>query len=273
MPKKAITIKNTANLEKKSAAAAEGLWIKCPKCDAILLQKDFEENLFICPKCFGYARLSPSQRISITVDEKTFKAAKVNIKPIDFLKFPGYAEKIKETTQDAVLTGEGKIGGFKVSIAAMDFGFMGGSMGSVVGEKIVRAAEISLKKKCPLVIFSASGGARMQEGIISLMQMAKTSAVLAKLSAAKIPYISVLTDPTTGGVAASFAMLGDINIAESGALVGFAGPRVIEQTIRQQLPDGFQKPEFLRDHGVVDTIVDRRDMKDVLTKVLRFLCG
>jgi acetyl-CoA carboxylase carboxyl transferase subunit beta len=273
MPKKAITIKNTANLEKKSAAAVEGLWSKCSKCDAILLQKDFEENLFICPKCSGYARLSPSQRISITLDEKTFKAANVNIKPIDFLKFPGYAEKIKQTTQDAVLTGEGKIGGYKVSIAAMDFGFMGGSMGSVVGEKIVRAAEFALKRKCPLVIFSASGGARMQEGIISLMQMAKTSAVLAKLSAAKIPYISVLTDPTTGGVAASFAMLGDINIAESGALVGFAGPRVIEQTIRQQLPEGFQKPEFLRDHGVVDTIVDRRDMKDTLTKCLRFLCG
>ena len=271
MPKKAITIKNTANFEKKSAA--EGLWVKCPKCDAILLQKDYEDNLFICNKCFGYARLSPTKRISITLDEGTFKQAAINIKPVDFLKFPGYAEKIDKTTHDAVLTGEGKIGGQRVSIAVMDFGFMGGSMGSVVGEKIVRAAEFSLKKKCPLIIFSASGGARMQEGIISLMQMAKTSAILAKLSVAKIPYISVLTDPTTGGVAASFAMLGDINIAESGALVGFAGPRVIEQTIRQQLPDGFQKPEFLRDHGVVDIIVDRRDMRDILTKCLRFFCG
>ncbi|MDR2860593.1 MAG: acetyl-CoA carboxylase, carboxyltransferase subunit beta [Elusimicrobiota bacterium] len=249
-----------------------GLWLKCPGCDQILLQKDYEENLFVCPKCGHYSRLQPSQRISITTDENTFKEINGDMAPVDFLKFPGYGAKIRKQTKDAVITGEAEIGGFPIVIAVMDFGFMGGSMGSVVGEKIVRAVEYALKKKYPLIIVSASGGARMQEGIVSLMQMGKTSAALAKLADAGLSYISLLTDPTTGGVAASFAMLGDINIAEAGALVGFAGPRVIEQTIRQQLPDGFQRPEFLRSHGMVDLIVERHNMREVLIKLLKFFC-
>jgi acetyl-CoA carboxylase carboxyl transferase subunit beta len=265
MPKK---INEAAPSKKKSSP--QGLWTKCPKCDEILLQKDYEDNCFVCPKCNHYARLNPRQRIAVSVEKDSFKEIDADISSVDFLKFPGYDLKIKKAKEDAVITGEAKIGDYPVVIAAMDFGFMGGSMGSVVGEKIVRATEYAIKKKYPLIIASASGGARMQEGIISLMQMGKTSAAIAKLAEAGLAYISLLTDPTTGGVAASFAMLGDINIAESGALVGFAGPRVIEQTIRQQLPEGFQRPEFLRDHGAVDMIVERKDIKDTLIKALRF---
>jgi acetyl-CoA carboxylase carboxyl transferase subunit beta len=248
-----------------------GIWTKCKKCDQILLQKDLEENLMICPKCGYYSRLDARKRIEITVDEGIFKEMNSNLRSVDFLSFPGYEEKIKKTDiNDAVVTGEAKIGGYNVIIAVMDFSFMGGSMGSVVGEKIVKAIEKAIKKKYPVIIISSSGGARMQEGIISLMQMGKTSAAIAKLSEAGLAYISVLADPTTGGVAASFAMLGDINIAEPKALIGFAGPRVIEQTIRQQLPEGFQLSEFLEKHGMVDIVVERKNMRDTLTKLLKF---
>jgi acetyl-CoA carboxylase carboxyl transferase subunit beta len=248
-----------------------GIWTKCKKCDQILLQKDLEENLMICPKCGYYSRLEARKRIEITVDKDSFRELNSNLKPIDFLSFPGYEEKIKNMDiNDAVVTGEAKIGGHDIIIAVMDFSFMGGSMGSVVGEKIVRAIEKAIKKKYPVIIVSSSGGARMQEGIVSLMQMGKTSAAIAKLSEAGLAYISVLTDPTTGGVAASFAMLGDINIAEPKALIGFAGPRVIEQTIRQQLPEGFQLSEFLEKHGMIDIVVERKNMRDILTKLLNF---
>jgi len=258
--------------EKKGLPA--GIWTKCRKCDSILLQKDFEENFRVCPKCGYYARLSALKRIEFIADKGSFKEINAGIKSVNFLDFPGYSDRIKKSEMnDAVITGEAKINGYNVVIAVMDFRFMGGSMGSVVGEKIVRAIESALKKKYHVIIVSASGGARMQEGIVSLMQMGKTSAALAKLANSGLAFISILTDPTTGGVAASYAMLGDINIAESRALVGFAGPRVIEQTIRQQLPEGFQLSEFLEKHGMVDIVVERKNMKDVLTKILKFFCN
>lgn len=248
-----------------------GIWTKCKKCEQLFLQKDYEENLMVCPKCGYYARLNARKRIEFTVDKDSFIEMDKDMKPVDFLKFPGYSEKIsKSSANDAVVTGEAKIGGCRIMIAVMDFEFMGGSMGSVVGEKIVRAVEAAIEKKCPMIIFSASGGARMQEGILSLMQMGKTSAALARLADKGLPFISVLTDPTTGGVAASFAMLGDINIAEPKALIGFAGPRVIEQTIRQQLPEGFQMSEFLEKHGMVDIVAERKDMRNTLIKALKF---
>ncbi|MDR3124404.1 MAG: acetyl-CoA carboxylase, carboxyltransferase subunit beta [Endomicrobium sp.] len=262
--------KQTEEISQKKGILA-GIWTKCKKCDQIFLQKDLEENLMVCPKCGYYLRLDAKKRIEITVDEDSFKEINSNLKSVDLLNFPGYEEKIKETdVNDAVVTGEARIGGYNIIIAAMDFSFMGGSMGSVVGEKIVRAIEKAIKKKYPVIIVSSSGGARMQEGIVSLMQMGKTSAALAKLSDEGLAYISILTDPTTGGVAASFAMLGDVNIAEPKALIGFAGPRVIEQTIKQQLPEGFQLSEFLEKHGLVDIVVERRDMKKILIKLLGF---
>ncbi|MDR1259998.1 MAG: acetyl-CoA carboxylase, carboxyltransferase subunit beta [Endomicrobium sp.] len=255
--------------EKKGFPA--GIWTKCKKCDEIFLQKDFEENFMVCLKCGYYTRLSAYQRIEFTVDKKSFKEINADINSINFLNFPGYSDKIENSKiNEAIITGEAKINGFNVIIAVMDFEFMGGSMGSVVGEKIVRAVEKAIKKKYHLIIISASGGARMQEGTMSLMQMAKTSASIAKLADSKLAYISILTDPTTGGVAASFAMLGDINIAEPKALIGFAGPRVIEQTIKQKLPEGFQLSEFLEKHGMIDIIAERKNMKDILTKILRF---
>ncbi|MDR1696291.1 MAG: acetyl-CoA carboxylase, carboxyltransferase subunit beta [Endomicrobium sp.] len=262
--------KQAKTSDKKGLPA--GIWTKCKKCDQILLQKDFEENLMVCPKCGYYARLNARKRIEFMTDAGSFKETDKDIKPVDFLNFPGYTDKIsKSAVNDAVVTGEAKIGGHGVMVAVMDFEFMGGSMGSVVGEKIVRAVEAAIAKKFPVVIVSASGGARMQEGIISLMQMGKTSAALARLADNGLAYVSVLTDPTTGGVAASYAMLGDVNIAEKKALIGFAGPRVIEQTIRQQLPEGFQMSEFLEKHGMVDIVAERKDLKDTLAKVLKFL--
>ncbi|AKL97806.1 acetyl-CoA carboxylase, carboxyltransferase subunit beta [Endomicrobium proavitum] len=262
------TQKNQAQSADKIPA---GMWTKCKKCEQILLQKDYEENLLVCPKCGYYGRVNPRKRIEFTVDNGSFKETDKNLKAVDFLNFPGYGEKIKKShINDAVVTGEAKIGGYPVMLAVMDFEFMGGSMGSVVGEKIVRAIETAIEKKYPVIILSASGGARMQEGIISLMQMGKTSAALARLAEKGLAYISVLTDPTTGGVAASYAMLGDLNIAESKALIGFAGPRVIEQTIRQQLPEGFQLSEFLEKHGMVDIVAERKDLRNVLIKALRF---
>ncbi|GHT42620.1 acetyl-coenzyme A carboxylase carboxyl transferase subunit beta [Endomicrobiia bacterium] len=255
--------------EKKGLPA--GIWTKCKKCEHILLQKDFEENFMVCPKCEYYTRLSPSQRIAFTVDEGSFKEINASLRSVNFLNFPEYTEKIEMAgLSDAIVTGEAKINGYNVVIAIMDFSFMGGSMGAVVGEKIVRAVERALKKKWHVIIISSSGGARIQEGILSLMQMGKTSAALAKLAYSGLAYISVLTDPTTGGVAASYAMLGDINIAEPKSLIGFAGQRVIEQTIRQQLPEGFQLSEFLEKHGMVDIVVERKDMKEVLTRFLKF---
>lgn len=249
----------------------EGLWAKCKKCEQIIYQKELEENFKICPKCGYYFRLNPRERIALLVDEKTFKEYDAKMFSSDPLKFPDYAKKIAgATVNDAIVTGEGKMGGRKVVLGIMNFEFMGGSMGSVVGEKIVRAVEKAIKAKLPVIIVSSSGGARMQEGILSLMQMGKTSAALALLGEKKLPFISVLADPTTGGVAASFAMLGDVIVAEPKALVGFAGPRVIEQTIRQQLPEGFQLSEFLLQHGMVDIIAERKDLKETLVKLLEF---
>ncbi len=249
----------------------EGLWTKCKKCEQIIFKKDFVENFMVCPKCGYYVRLNSQERIALLTDKNSFVEINSRIKPVDILNFPGYKEK-KDSykTKDAICTGEAKIGGYSVMIAVMDFEYMGGSMGSVVGEKIVRMVEKAIEKKLPVIIVSSSGGARMQEGILSLMQMAKTSAALAKLSEKGLPYISLLADPTTGGVAASYAMLGDVIIAEPGALVGFAGPRVIEQTIRQQLPKGFQLSEFLMKHGMVDVVVERKNLKDTLIKILKF---
>lgn len=250
----------------------EGLWTKCKKCEQIIYQKELEENLKICPKCGYYFRLNARERIKLLIDDKTFKEYDAKMASSDPLQFPDYSKKINAATvNDAIVTGEGKIGGHGVVIGVMNFEFMGGSMGSVVGEKIVRAVEKAIKKKLPVIIVSSSGGARMQEGILSLMQMGKTSAALALLGEKKLPYISVLADPTTGGVAASYALLGDVIVAEPKALVGFAGPRVIEQTIRQQLPEGFQLSEFLLQHGMVDIITERKDLKDTLAKLIVFL--
>jgi acetyl-CoA carboxylase carboxyl transferase subunit beta len=246
----------------------EGLWTKCKKCEQIIYQKELEENYTVCPKCGYYFRLSARARIKQLVEEGSFKEYDAKLVSMDPLQFPDYGRRIDSVTSDAVVTGEGRIGEHTVVLGVMNFEFMGGSMGSVVGEKLTRAIEKAMRKKLPLIIVSASGGARMQEGILSLMQMAKTSAALALLAEKKIPYISVLTDPTTGGVAASFAMLGDVIVAEPKALIGFAGPRVIEQTIRQQLPEGFQLAEFVLQHGMVDLIVERKELKDTLIRLL-----
>jgi acetyl-CoA carboxylase carboxyl transferase subunit beta len=250
----------------------EGLWTKCRKCEQIIFQKELEENFMICPKCGYYFRLNARERIAQLAEPNSFREYDRDMKSVDPLNFPDYGRKLAAKTQagDAVTTGEAKIGRHKVILGVMNFEFMGGSMGSVVGEKLTRAIEKALKKKLPLIIVSSSGGARMQEGILSLMQMAKTSAALALLAEKNIPYISVLADPTTGGVAASYSMLGDIIVAEPKALIGFAGPRVIEQTIRQQLPEGFQLAEFVQDHGMVDIIADRKEMKNTLVRILDF---
>jgi len=256
--------------------SADGhLWRKCRKCDWIIYEKELKENLLICPKCQEYFRMSPQERVEMLVDNfpagfKEFQGQ--NYISTDPLGFPGYKEKIKKLPpSDGILSGYALIGGHKTVLLVMDFEVMGGSMGSVVGEKVTRAAEISLKERLPLIIVSASGGARMQEGILSLMQMAKTSAALARLHSARIPFISVLTDPTTGGVSASYAMLGDINIAEQGALIGFAGPRVIEETIKQKLPEGFQRSEFLLAHGMVDIVSPRKELKKNIVSALDIL--
>lgn len=250
----------------------KGLWTKCKKCEQIIFQKELEENSKVCPKCGYYFRLSPHERIKQLLEANTFIEYDSDLTSLDYLNFPGYAKKLSTNHNgDAVMTGEGKIGDHRIVVGVMNFECMGGSMGSVVGEKIARAIERAVKKKLPVIIVSSSGGARMQEGILSLMQMAKTSAALSMLSENNIPFISVLTDPTTGGVAASFAMLGDVIVAEPKALVGFAGPRVIEQTLRQKLPDGFQMSEFLINHGMVDIIAERKELKATLIKLLNVL--
>ena len=261
----------------KKVHMPEGLWTKCKNCEEIIYSKEIERNLNVCPKCDYHFRVSAQERIDLVLDAGTFVEMDAEMMPVDFLNFKDsktYKERIKVAVKkhgggDAVKCGEGDIDGLKVVVAVFDFAFMGGSMGSVVGEKITRVIERGLELNAPVLVFSSSGGARMQESILSLMQMAKTSAALAKLKNAGIPFISVLTDPTTGGVTASFAMLGDLNIAEPRALIGFAGPRVIEQTIRQKLPDGFQRSEYLLDHGMVDMIIRRQEMKEKLSQVLK----
>jgi len=257
----------------------EGLWVKCDGCKEIVYSRDLDRNLKVCPKCGYHFRIDARTRIALLVDDPDPQELFSEIRPTDPLNFRDtkrYRDRLKTYQQaigenDAVVVVQGTVEDIPVVIAAMEYRFMGGSMGSVVGEKITRAAERSLETEWPLIVVSASGGARMQEGVLSLMQMAKISAALARLHEARIPYISMLTDPTTGGVTASFAMLGDLNIAEPGALIGFAGPRVIEQTIRQSLPEGFQRSEFLLEHGFLDLVVPRSEMKETLARCLRHL--
>lgn len=265
--------------EGKKVKVPEGLWTKCQNCGEVIVSKEIEKNLNVCPKCNYHFRISARQRFDLLLDAGSFVEFDANLVSIDFLEFKdskSYQERInaalaKGGAKDAIICAEGNIEETPVQIAIFDFSFMGGSMGSVVGEKITRAIERALAKQTPVVIVSASGGARMQESILSLMQMAKTSAALAKLREKGLPFISILTDPTTGGVTASFAMLGDVNIAEPKALIGFAGPRVIEQTIRQKLPEGFQRAEYLLDHGMVDVIVERKDMRQTLSTIVKML--
>jgi len=262
----------------KKVKIPEGLWVKCDNCKEIIYRKEVEKNLKVCPKCDYHFRISASERLHYLVDEGSFLEVEDGLSPKDFLGFKDYRDKLKSNRKktglkDAILSGEAKIGGRPVSVVIMDFSFMGGSMGSVVGEKIARAIERAIEKRTPFVSVASSGGARMQEGILSLMQMAKTSAAVARLGKEGLPFISVLTDPTFGGVTASFAMLGDIIIAEPKSLIGFAGPRVIEQTIKQQLPPGFQRAEFLLEHGMIDAIVPRRDMLATLGKILGFFAA
>jgi acetyl-CoA carboxylase carboxyl transferase subunit beta len=264
-------------------AVPEGLWTKCSACSAVLYRAELERNLDVCPKCNQHMRIYGRRRLEIFLDEPTSESPRKeianNLMPVDKLKFKD-TKKYKDRLQiaqkntgekDAFITMKGKVKGVDLVAASFDFRFMGGSMGSVVGEKFLRSVNVAIEENIPFVCFSASGGARMQEALFSLMQMAKTSAALAKLSKSRLPFISVLTDPTMGGVTASFAMLGDIHVAEPKALIGFAGPRVIEQTVREQLPEGFQRSEFLLDHGVIDMIVDRRDLRDRIASLLLML--
>ena len=259
---------------------AEGLWIKCDSCKEIMYRAEVERAGRICPKCRYPFRISARERLALLADPGSFEEREAGLTSTDPLGFKDtrrYRERIRAASQktgaeDAVICGIARIGGVPAVLCVFEFGFMGGSMGSVVGEKLARAIELAVAKHLPVIIVSASGGARMQEGILSLMQMAKTAAALERLAAERLPYLSVLTDPTTGGVTASFAMLGDVILAEPRALIGFAGPRVIAETIRQPLPEGFQRSEFLLEHGQIDLIVDRRDLKDTLRRILAFFC-
>jgi acetyl-CoA carboxylase carboxyl transferase subunit beta len=257
----------------------EGLWVKCEGCRQVIWKKDLEDNLNVCPKCGKHFRIDARTRLSQLFDNgeyETFSDGLASTDPLKFVDLKPYSERLKRAQHetgltDAVINARGKLNGRPVVISAMEYSFIGGSMGSVVGEVITRAVEAALAAREPLIIVSASGGARMMEGVVSLMQLAKISAALAKLDEARIPYISVLTDPTTGGVTASFAMLGDLNISEPGALIGFAGPRVIEQTIRQKLPPGFQRSEFLLEHGMLDAVVSRKELKAYIARALDFM--
>jgi acetyl-CoA carboxylase carboxyl transferase subunit beta len=257
----------------------EGLWVKCENCRQIIWKKDLEENLNVCPKCDKHFRIDARKRLALLLDENQYETFDGNLSSTDPLKFVDlkqYSSRLRQAQhdtglKDAVINARGKLFGRPVVVSAMEYAFIGGSMGAVVGEMITRAAERALDSKTPLIIISASGGARMMEGVVSLMQLAKISAALARLDEKKVPYISVLTDPTTGGVTASFAMLGDLNIAEPGALIGFAGPRVIEQTIRQKLPQGFQRSEFLLEHGMLDAVVPRKELKPYIARALDFM--
>lgn len=264
---------------KDKRTVPEGLWSKCSACDAVLYRTELERNQDVCPKCDHHMRISARRRLDLFLDAEPREEIGTELQPTDPLKFKDskkYTDRIKLAQKtsgedDALIVMRGQVEGVPLVAAAFDFGFMGGSMGSVVGERFVRAVNASLDHNVPLVCFSASGGARMQEGLFSLMQMSKTSAALARLSRASIPFVSVMTDPTMGGVSASLAMLGDINIAEPKALIGFAGPRVIEQTVRETLPEGFQRSEFLLEHGAVDSIVDRREMRERIASMLAIL--
>ncbi len=254
-----------------------GLWAKCPRCQNLVYQKELERNLQVCPKCGYHHRLSAAGRLALTLDPDSFQEYDAGLTPVDPLGFAGYPEKLEEARRrtgrnDAATAGVGTIEGYRAVIAVLDFFFMGGSMGSVVGEKVARAAERAREQRLPLITFSASGGARMQEGALSLMQLAKTSAAVARLHADGLPFLSVMCDPTTGGVTASFAFLGDVVLAEPGALIGFAGRRVIEQTIGRRLPEAFQTAEFCLEHGLIDMIVTRDQMRAQLSRLLRF-CG
>ena len=262
--------------ESRRKSVPEGVWIKCSRCDAQLYRNEVERNLQVCPKCNHHMRIGARKRLQFFLDKDSLQELAANLEPEDPLKFRDskrYRDRIvaaqKNTGEkDALVSATGLLHGEPVVVCAFEFSFMGGSMGSVVGERFARAARYAAENNVPLVSFSASGGARMQEALFSLLQMAKTSAALADLGAQRTPYVSVLTDPTTGGVSASLAMLGDVNIAEPGALIGFAGPRVIEQTVRERLPEGFQRSEFLLDHGAIDMIVDRRKMRDEIANLL-----
>src|SRR5271155_5265962 len=257
----------------------EGLWVKCENCRQIIWKKDLEDNLNVCPKCEKHFRIDARKRLALLLDENQYETFDGNLSSTDPLKFVDlkhYSSRLRQAQhdtglKDAVINAQGKLLGKPVVVSAMEYAFIGGSMGAVVGEMITRAVERALDSKTPLIIVSASGGARMMEGVVSLMQLAKISAALARLDKAKVPFISVLTDQTTGGVTASFAMLGDLNIAEPGALIGFAGPRVIEQTIRQKLPEGFQRSEFLLEKGFLDAVVHRRELKPYISRALDFL--
>jgi len=259
----------------------EGLWVKCEGCRQIIWKKDLEENMNVCPKCEKHFRIDARTRLAQLLDEgqyETFDAELSSTDPLKFVDLKPYSRRLRQAQEetglkDAVINARGKLEGRPVIVSAMEYAFIGGSMGAVVGEAITRAVERAAESRTPLIIVSASGGARMMEGVVSLMQLAKISAALARLDQAKIPYVSLMTDPTTGGVTASFAMLGDLNIAEPKALIGFAGPRVIEQTIRQTLPEGFQRSEFLVDHGFVDLVVPRAQLKGTVATVLKLLAA
>ncbi len=263
----------------KTSRVPEGLWEKCPECDSIIYTKDLVRNLHVCEKCGHHFRMGASDRLKALFDHERWEELSPDLRsndPLTFTDTKPYRERLEKTRastgqSDAVIVGVGRLDGLETVIASMDYSFIGGSMGVVVGEKIVQGIELAIERRAAVIIVSCSGGARMMEGALSLMQMAKISAALARLDRARLPYISVLTDPTTGGVTASYAMLGDLNVAEPRALIGFAGPRVIEQTIRQKLPDGFQRSEFLLERGMLDLVVDRREMKATLARALHFM--
>ncbi len=265
--------------ERRTRSVPEGLWMKCPTCDSVLYRPEVDRNLQVCPKCSHHMRIGARDRLARFLDEGSATELADNVVPQDPLKFRDtkrYRDRLaaaqKGTSEkDALVVMSGQLAGLPVVAAAFEFAFLGGSMGSVVGERFVRAVEHAIRHRVPFICFAASGGARMQEGLLSLMQMVKTSTALAALARERLPFISVLTDPTTGGVSASLAMLGDVNIAEPKALIGFAGPRVIEQTVRETLPEGFQRSEFLLDHGALDMIVDRRDLRDRIATLLALL--
>ncbi len=267
--------------ERRSRSVPEGLWIKCPACDAVLYRAELDRNLQVCPKCSHHMRIEARDRLESFLDEGVGEEIGGDVEPEDPLKFRDskkYRDRLLAAQKvvgekDAMIVMAGALHGMGVVACAFEFRFLGGSMGSVVGERFTRGAEHCLAHGLPLICFSSSGGARMQEGLLSLLQMSKTSAVLARMAQARLPFISVLTDPTTGGVSASLAMLGDLNIAEPRALIGFAGPRVIEQTVRETLPEGFQRSEFLLEHGAIDMIVDRRDLRDRIAALLAVMLG
>jgi acetyl-CoA carboxylase carboxyl transferase subunit beta len=270
-------IKRSPGAAKK--AVPEGLWIKCEVCEAVLYRADLEKSLHVCPKCSYHNRITARERLDVTLDPEGRYEIGSEVVPVDFLKFVDsrrYGDRLEADAQesgesDALVVMQGAIKTLPVVVAAFEFRFMGGSMGSVVGERFVRGVQSAIEQKLPFICFCASGGARMQEGLMSLMQMAKTTAALTQLSTDRLPFLSVLTDPTMGGVSASFAMIGDVVVAEPGALIGFAGPRVIEQTVKQTLPEGFQRAEFLLEHGAIDMIVDRREMRDRLVSLITLL--